>query len=56
MNTFVGLAHTVFNAGLNALWIDNANERRFSFGCNATMDELNTFKAVCHKKRGRDAR
>jgi SAM-dependent methyltransferase len=29
MNAFVGLAHTVFNAGLNAPWSDNANELRF---------------------------
>jgi SAM-dependent methyltransferase len=29
MNAFVGLAHTVFNAGLNAPWSDNASELRF---------------------------
>ncbi len=29
MNAFVGLAHTVFNAGLNTPWADNAAELRF---------------------------
>ncbi len=29
MNAFVGLAHTVFNAGLNAPWAENAKELRF---------------------------
>ncbi len=29
MNSFVGLAHTVFNAGLNVPWSQNAQELRF---------------------------
>jgi hypothetical protein len=43
MNAFVGLAHTVFNAGLNAPWTDNANELRFFRSVDEWIQLLGNF-------------